>query len=178
MSNYLKLAFLFLTLFYTSVAFSFCSGGENTAIGYTAPLSEFTIHDNGSVTHNKTNLMWHRCVYGQVWDGKECSGDGIRFTWAEALQTAVESDAAGYDDWRLPNIKELISIFEYRCSGPSLNGIVFPTNPPFSGFWTSTPYAGGLTKQSYESWSVSTNGQATRNSRLSSISIRLVRNAN
>ena len=34
------------------------------------------------------------------------------FTWQEALQQA-EAPFAGYDDWRLPNAKELQSIVDY-----------------------------------------------------------------
>ena len=54
---------------------------------------------------------------------------------------------ANYADWRLPNIKELISIVERKCIRPALNTAVFPA-VHFDKFWTSSTYE-QLTEAAY-----------------------------
>ena len=46
----------------------------------------------------------------------------------------------GKDDWRLPNINELLSIVETACEGPSVNTSQFP-GFPVSAYWSSSPVA-------------------------------------
>ena len=81
------------------------------------PDSDFTVHDDEIVTHNKTGLMWARNTYFGIQYG------GI----------------AGYDDWRIPNVKELETIVENRCMGPALNLNIFYPNTDFVFVNTSTP---------------------------------------
>ncbi len=113
------------------------------------PASNFTIHNDGTVTHNTTGLMWMRCSLGQIWDGKACSGTAIGLSWQSALENAVGLSFGGYDDWRVPNRSELESILEERCNSPAINLAVFPATPS-SYFWTSSPYAG----LSHGAWSI------------------------
>lgn len=107
----------------------------------TTPTQDFTLHDDGTVTHNKTGLMWMRCALGQNWNGATCTGSGQAYIWQAALQTAEGSSFAGYGDWRLPDIKELSSIVEQACITPSINATVFPATP-LNSFWSASPYAG------------------------------------
>jgi hypothetical protein len=71
----------------------------------TTLIQDFTLHDDGTVTHNKTGLMWMRCALGQNWNGATCTGSGQTYIWQAALQAAEGSSFAGHGDWRLPNIK-------------------------------------------------------------------------
>lgn len=112
---------------------------ENTAIPYSTPSSDFTIYDNGTVTHNATGLMWMRCSIGQTWEGEKCTGEASEFAWRQAL-TQNGTVYAGYSDWRVPNKNELASIIELRCYNPSINEAIFPGTPA-SRFWSSSPYA-------------------------------------
>lgn len=108
----------------------------------TAPTSRFELADNVA-KDRETGLMWKRCLEGT--SGADCGeGEPATFSWPKALLHAQELNAqggyAGYDNWRLPNIKELKSIAELQCVQPSLNLEVFSAVPPRSRVWTSSPY--------------------------------------
>jgi len=60
-------------------------------------------------------------------------------TWASALNTARNSRLGGYDDWRVPNVKELQSLVKYTAISPSIDTSVFP-NTPNGWFWTASHY--------------------------------------
>lgn len=123
---------------------------EKKGVSATTPNDDFTIHENGTVTHNTTGLMWMRCSLGQVWTGNVCLNDPLAYEWEDAFNEAKESSFAGYSDWRLPAGKELASIIEARCSQPSINNIIFPNTSSDRWFWSSIPwirqdeYSGGV----------------------------------
>lgn len=101
------------------------------------PTARFTPINSGSeVKDNVTGLIWQRCAIGQVWNQNTCSAsiEAKQLTWHEALK---EAKALG-NGYRLPNIRELHSIVEPRCSNPSVNSTVFP-NAVSGLFWSSTP---------------------------------------
>ena len=107
----------------------------NANIRATTPTEDFTLDDsNGTATHLKTGLMWMRCILGQNWDSasKTCTGSqATPYTWGAALRAARGASFAGQSDWRLPNAKELATLVEERCYGPSLNETVFPGVSPY-----------------------------------------------
>lgn len=112
----------------------------------TTPTGDFTNHENGSVTHLATGLMWQVCSAGQEWtDLDACGGDASQMSWSQALQYAEQINKtggfAGHQDWRLPNIKELSSIIEYQCHSPVINQSIFLNSTSVanrSAYWTST----------------------------------------
>jgi hypothetical protein len=100
--------------------------------GVAWPSPRFTDNGNGTVTDNLTGLMWT----------KDANLDGIK-TWADALTYVNGLDYATYDDWRLPNRKELRSLTDYGEINPSL-----PSGHPFINvelggdfYWSSTTAA-------------------------------------
>jgi hypothetical protein len=105
------------------------------------PDQDFTLHNDGTVTHNSTGLMWMRCSLGQTWDGSTCTGVASTFTWQNALGAAQSHNFAGHSDWRLPNKNELASLVEQRCV-PAINSTIFPSTQTGGWFWSSSPYAG------------------------------------
>jgi hypothetical protein len=110
-------------------------------------VDRFVNNGDGTVTDHCTNLMWHR---GRVWPTPEQGG---RRTWADALafvETAVfttkrvfknETDTLDpeetvvYDDWRMPNIRELETIRDHTLAGQTLAG---PLQARRAAYWSST----------------------------------------
>ncbi|TAL46895.1 MAG: DUF1566 domain-containing protein [Methylovulum sp.] len=107
-----------------------------------APDSRYTMNVNGTVLDKKTTLTWMRCSLGQTWDNGACTGSAQEYQWRLALVAAKKTVFAGKKDWRLPNIKELQSLVEYRCYGPAINLTAFP-NAIRRGGWSSSPVAHG-----------------------------------
>ncbi|OQX04353.1 MAG: hypothetical protein BWK73_36495 [Thiothrix lacustris] len=125
------------------------------------PTNQFT--DRGdTVSDNKTGLMWKKCTEGQTWgmlvttNTYGCIGDPAKYKWKSALELAQSTNSsggfAGYVDWRVPNMSELISIVEYQCVGPALNLAVFPNSPRYKGdgywplYWSSSQLATGTSQ--------------------------------
>lgn len=127
-----------------------CATGAtvNTHTPATAPTANFTDNGDGTVTDKTTGLMWKRCSQGQDWDGVQetcINGNPHKYTWAAALAAADTDNFAGHTDWRLPNVKELESIVEWRCYYPAINTAPFPLTGhelylTASLYWSSTPY--------------------------------------
>jgi hypothetical protein len=63
---------------------------------------------------------------------------GSTFNWEGALSYCENLDAAGYDDWRLPDAKELQSIVDYTRI-PAIDPI-FSLTESESWFWTGTTH--------------------------------------
>jgi hypothetical protein len=63
---------------------------------------------DGTVTDLRTGLMWQKAA-------------GDPRTWDQALSGATSFDLAGYNDWRLPTIKELYSLILFTGTDPVLN---------------------------------------------------------
>jgi len=78
--------------------------GQDAQYPTTAP--RYTVHANGIVTDEVTGLEWQ----GEV---------GEKKTFAEAVAGAAGFDLGGYDDWRLPTIKELYSLIDFEGTDPS-----------------------------------------------------------
>jgi len=99
--------------------------------------SFFTANSNGTVTDQVNGLMWAKCADGQ--SGTNCgTGSATSVSWSQALNIAYDSTLSGYDNWRLPNIKELQTLIDYNSFSPSAYTNFFPgtTN---SKFWTASP---------------------------------------
>lgn len=94
---------------------------------------------NGTVTDTATNLMWQKCSAGQPND-PGCSGAAAAYVW-DGSQGAIGYceglTLGGYNDWRLPNIKELTSIVDLTTYSPSIK-LAYFQNTQSSSYWSST----------------------------------------
>ena len=66
---------------------------------------------DGTITDTKTRLMWQAVTPIES------------MSWQDARKYCKSLELAGYRDWRLPTINELISIVEYSRSWPALNPV-------------------------------------------------------
>ena len=104
----------------------------------TAPAAQYTSTDGGlTTTDNGTGLIW-----AADGNGAGCN-NGATATWSAAITycNGLTFASSGPGTWRLPNIKELVSIVDYSRSGPAINVAFFP-NTKSSYYWSSTTYAG------------------------------------
>jgi hypothetical protein len=87
----------------------------------------------GTVYDTKTKLTWLQTV------------PAASYTWAEA-KTYCESPIVSYNfgglAWRLPTVKELMTIVDYSQAVAPLIDPTFPETPA-DVFWSSTPLAAG-----------------------------------
>ncbi|MCP4155816.1 MAG: DUF1566 domain-containing protein, partial [bacterium] len=100
--------------------------------------NDFKDNGDGTVTDRATGFMWTQ----------RDSGRGMN--WKDALEYAESLIYAGYDDWRLPNAKELQYIVDYSRSpdttdSPAINPILVTTSiineagkKDYPFFWSST----------------------------------------
>lgn len=135
---------IFIIILMLSPVFSWAQNCNNH-VHETTPTKDFIDHGDGTVTHTKTGLMWMKCTLGK--SGPNCeNGSETEFNWQEALQAPSiankDKGIAGYNDWRLPNKNELISIVEQHCYDPAINLDLFPSTRS-KIYWTSSNYAAG-----------------------------------
>jgi len=105
----------------------------------------------GTVTYQPNGLMWAKCSVGQTYrmgstigEGS-CTGTGSYMDWASALQAARSSRMDGFNDWRLPNRKELESIVDRDIDGVLIHPAYFhqTLKDNDAGYWTSTLHGDG-----------------------------------
>ena len=146
---------------------------SGTYLANGTPDSRYSINGDGTATDLITGLMWRQCPEGL--SGTDCStGAAGTKVWGGTMKDAKTSTFAGYDDWRLPNIKELMTIVDFDSAGTTTNQATFPGVT--MTVWTSSPVIGG---DASHSWMLHFGtGLITSKSRVNSKHARLqVRNA-
>lgn len=94
-------------------------------------VNEFVDNGDGTISDLATGLMWMKDDYGQS------------IMWEEALAYCENMEFAGYDDWKLPNVKELHSIVDYSGVYPAVNPKFFNSTKAedenyHTWLWTNT----------------------------------------
>ena len=95
----------------------------------------YTDNGDGTITDNVTGLMWQQTP----------SLD--HYSWQQAVDTCESLELAGYDDWRIPSLKELFSISDFSQGWPYLDTTYFDLADSGSvskdeQYWSSNTYAG------------------------------------
>jgi hypothetical protein len=102
--------------------------------------NKFVDNGDGTITDLATGLMWTK------------ADSGVTMNWEKALSYAEKLKYAGYDDWRLPNAKELQSIVDYTRAPDAADAAyrsaainpIFDLTKTESWFWTSTTHLDNL----------------------------------
>jgi len=129
-----------------------CSGtGQDGALqkGVAWPDPRFTDNGNGTVTDNLTGLIWLTdayCLGSQIWTNALSKANALFDGCTNCGGTDNDcglTDSSTAGQWRLPNIKELLSLVDSGQFNPAL-----PTGYPFPGvpskfYWSSTTCADG-----------------------------------
>lgn len=104
-------------------------------------VNNFVDNGDGTITDLATGLMWLQ----------DDSKEGMN--WKNALSYAENLTAAGYSDWRLPDVKELQSILDYSRSLDTTNSAAIDEifncstiideggNVNYAFYWSSTTHA-------------------------------------
>jgi hypothetical protein len=87
---------------------------------YTGAPSSFTLSDDGWTVYDiVTGLTWQRSPNT---NGDDNLNTSDKLTWAQVQALPAQlnnADFGGYSDWRLPSIKELYSLIDFRGTDPS-----------------------------------------------------------
>lgn len=92
-----------------------------------------TIGGDDVAIDRATGLMW------AADDNQAGCNNKNKLDFDDALAYAHNLDFAGFTDWRIPNILELISIINFGVPDPSTYTDVFPSNPA-DEYLSSTTY--------------------------------------
>jgi hypothetical protein len=106
--------------------------------GVTWPSPRFIDNDNEMVTDNLTGLIWTKDANAP---GPSICNPGVDPTWQEALDYVAclnTNSFLGYNDWRLPNRKELYSLIDFSNYAPALPSSHSFTNVQSNHYWSST----------------------------------------
>jgi hypothetical protein len=108
-------------------------GAARHAHATAAPSDRYTIA-NGTVLDTKTKLTWQQAVPTVTTDG----GVMVRtFTQAAAVSYCGSLSLNG-TGWRLPTMKEIMTLINSSVYSPAIDSTAFP-NTAVTSYWTSTP---------------------------------------
>jgi hypothetical protein len=96
------------------------------------PQIRFVDNEDETITDHCTGLTWAKAPSGH------------RMNWQQALKYCEDSDLAGYEDWRLPNMRELHSLVVADRGTPTIDALFDlpfapdPDDRPAWSYWSST----------------------------------------
>jgi len=121
--------------------------------GVDGPALSYQDNSDGTITDLNTGLMWEKKVSGgtRTCDlGSDLHAVDTRCRFADATGVWIDTvnaensgaGYAGFNDWRISNVRELMSIVDYGRSSPgaAINPIFGPTDA--SDYLSSTRFAG------------------------------------
>ncbi len=190
LTRYIALLTLTVTSLIPLTANAYCfnrarlpNGDPLPVIASNTPSYSFRVNQDGTVTDTRTQLVWKVCAEGMTWEQNTntCTGVATGLSWSDSLayvKTSNETGGfAGSTQWRLPNVKELMSIMDKQCINPNINQEVFP-NTAQGFYWSASP----ALKANDKAWAISfitipdsAAADSTRQNKINPFYLRLVR---
>jgi hypothetical protein len=102
-----------------------CAGTGHDGDTHTGAALAYVDNGDGTITDANTGLTWEKQSNG---DGSVHDAANLFVTWDQAFSHAATLNSAsfaGHTDWRVPNVKELVSIVNYENFTP-------PVSPAFN----------------------------------------------
>ena len=137
--------------------------------------NQFIHNGNGTITDESTGLMWMTYDSGYYKSGDIHDGT---MDWKDALEWAEDFEFAGYDDWKLPDVKELQSLLDYTKSPDTTDSAaiddMFYCIPIINAFgeddygfyWSSTSHIDGINQYGAGAYVVFGKGMGVFNSQV------------
>lgn len=105
---------------------SVCAEGATLVCASPPPPTPATTgymdNGDGTITDLETGLMWEKKS-----DDESIHDKDTEYFWDDAVAVHVaglnNASFAGYTDWRLPSVKELLSIIDYEQLDPAVNSV-------------------------------------------------------
>jgi hypothetical protein len=111
-----------------------------------APFTRYTVsNETRIVRDNMTGLFWQQ----------EPAPGALEWSEADAYCRGLRRDGR---DWRLPRMKELLTLIDPATAGVLIDNVIFP-NTPGERFWTFTPHV--VATENY--WAVDFSNGGTHN---------------
>jgi hypothetical protein len=111
-----------------------------------APFTRYTVsNENRIVRDNMTGLFWQQ----------ETAPGALAWSEADAYCRGLRRDGR---DWRLPRMKELLTLIDPSTAGVLIDSVIFP-NTPGERFWTFTRHV--VATENY--WAVDFSNGGTHN---------------
>ena len=142
-------------------------------LGLTPDRTRSTIAGGEVVSDNSTGLMWVADP-----EGAGCN-NGTPQNWVNSISFADGLTFAGYSDWRMPNIQEMLSIVKWQPDGSGwyIDSALFgylgggSRFPDRKDFWTSTTKISSTTY----AWLVNANSNLVNSAYDKTVVLPLVR---
>ncbi len=147
-------------------------GAANSAqkLAINRSSSNYAVNSDGTVSDLTNNLMWKRCSEGQILSGNACTGALTLYNESTANSLITGYQFAGYVDWRIPTLDELLSLVDYGNYSPATNTVTFPNTSVNNNYLSSS-------QMNALRWCLSfVNGSTCGDT--GSMALRLVRNRN
>lgn len=112
-----------------AIASALCNGEAAPAKVQVLKIPEgprFAALDDTAVIDRTTSLMWSRE-----------NVPGGTMNWAAAKEACAKLILGGHTDWRLPTIRELLTLVDYERHDPAIDTDAFKCESAY--YWTSTP---------------------------------------
>lgn len=115
------------------------------ASGQSGPATNLSISvaasSTGTYKDTVTGLVWKNCLEGQTWDttSATCTGTPSVYNFYQA--STFNTDPVSYasvSNWRLPTIRELLTLVDDTTIGPATNITTFPNTPAYATVWSSS----------------------------------------